>query len=560
MGHDREFSGEERGNITGSVPALAQLTVPDPPRAPRWHLLYFALAAVDLVTVGLSLGLSHQLRGSFERAVTTNSAWAERLGRYSELQTAATLVNAPGNEVFQSKDPDGEEGRLTANWSRFEALRAHAIDELDRAPDPESVQGIRTQLVQLGARVGEIVAESKTILNHVRNDQYGPASESMASMDRIFAIATSELARLGSDVRHIQSSIFAEQRAGVVRLARFEVLIGCLIFMMVGGVTIYGHRLARHARLRHAEQRQSYLALAQASERAESDHRRLLDLSRQAGMAEVSAGVLHNVGNVLNSVGVSIASLRENLARTKAGGVGKLAAVLASDAAKEPRFLIDDARGKQIPAYLASLASALAEEESRARQELDTLQRSLTHIKSVVRGQQGLARSAQVIEQVYLHDLIEDALRLSGVDLDRRRIRLIREYDPNLRLTVDRQLLLQILVNLIRNAVQAMGAPEVRIKTLTIREQTSGEGQLRLEIADTGMGIAADHLPQLFVQGFTTKKDGNGFGLHSSALAAQALNGTLSAESEGPGRGARFRLEIPIQAREEIHEPTSVGS
>jgi two-component system, LuxR family, sensor kinase FixL len=73
--------------------------------------------------------------------------------------------------------------------------------------------------------------------------------------------------------------------------------------------------------------------------------------------------------------------------------------------------------------------------------------------------------------------------------------------------------------------------------------------RLRITVADNGVGVAPESFSRLFTQGFTTKKEGHGFGLHSSALAAEEMGGTLTCVSEGPGRGAAFTLELPLDER-----------
>ena len=70
---------------------------------------------------------------------------------------------------------------------------------------------------------------------------------------------------------------------------------------------------------------------------------------------------------------------------------------------------------------------------------------------------------------------------------------------------------------------------------------------MKISYIDNGIGIPADNLTRIFGHGFTTRKEGHGFGLHSGALAAKELGGALTVESDGPGKGATFTLEFPIQ-------------
>ncbi|MFY0573228.1 ATP-binding protein [Cystobacter fuscus] len=112
----------------------------------------------------------------------------------------------------------------------------------------------------------------------------------------------------------------------------------------------------------------------------------------------------------------------------------------------------------------------------------------------------------------------------------------------------DKHKVLMILVNLISNARYAMESVPQGHRLLVLTLDTLVEGRLRVAVTDNGVGIAEDMLTCIFQHGFTTREGGHGFGLHASALAAQELGGSLVAQSEGPGRGATFILELPYQS------------
>jgi C4-dicarboxylate-specific signal transduction histidine kinase len=170
------------------------------------------------------------------------------------------------------------------------------------------------------------------------------------------------------------------------------------------------------------------------------------------------------------------------------------------------------------------------------------------HIKSIVSMQQKHARAAGAVEEVAVPQLIDEALRLHAVSFERLGIRIERDYGQVPLVSLDRHNLLQILINLLSNARHALVASSQQDKLLAIRVQCSPENKLlRIEVADNGVGIAPEHLPRIFSQGFTTKKEGHGFGLHISALAATELKGKLSCSSPGPGQGATFTLELPLE-------------
>jgi two-component system, LuxR family, sensor kinase FixL len=286
-------------------------------------------------------------------------------------------------------------------------------------------------------------------------------------------------------------------------------------------------------------------ARKEAEGRLSEMHRNLLDVSRQAGMAEVATGVLHNVGNALNSVTVSAGLVTERLRGMHVSGVSRAAELLDAHTAELVAFLTVDSRGRQLPAYLKELARKLAEEREHALAEMHTLSESVRHMDAVVRMQQRHARSAGMEERLPVPELLDDALRLHALFFEREGIQLRREYAPVPPVWVDRHKLLQILFNLVSNARHALlesGRPD---KQLTLRLGPATAGRLRIEVSDNGVGLAPETLPRLFCQGFTTKKDGHGFGLHLSALAAAELHGSLSCTSAGVGEGATFILELP---------------
>jgi two-component system, LuxR family, sensor kinase FixL len=288
------------------------------------------------------------------------------------------------------------------------------------------------------------------------------------------------------------------------------------------------------------------------SERKEAEarlselHRSLVDVSRHAGMAEIATGVLHNVGNTLNSVNVSAHLVVERLRSSRAAGLERAVELLRENASRLGTFFEQDPRGRQLPAYLEALSGQLAQERAAVLEELQRLTESVDHLKSVVSMQQEHARFAGVLERVEVPGLLDDAMRLHAVSFERLGIQLRREYGaPVPAVMVDRHKLLQILVNLLSNARHALLDCERPDKQLTLRVEQAGE-RLRIAVADNGVGIAPEHLQRLFSQGFTTKKDGHGFGLHISALSAEELGGALKCESEGPGKGATFTLELPL--------------
>ena len=274
----------------------------------------------------------------------------------------------------------------------------------------------------------------------------------------------------------------------------------------------------------------------------------LIDASRQAGMAEIATGVLHNVGNVLNSVNVSANLIAERLGPARTGNLLKATALLRAQDGRLGDFLTDDPKGRLLPGYLADLGELLDDERRTARGELDLLTKNIEHIKDIVAMQQTYARVSGVVEVLPVAGLVEDALRLSMDSLERHGVSLVRDFTPVPPVAADKHKALQILINIIRNATLAMDEGGADEKRLTIAIAPKDARSIAIRLTDTGVGIPAENLTRIFSHGFTTRQNGHGFGLHSAALAAQQMGGQLLAHSAGPGRGATFIFELPTAA------------
>ncbi len=278
---------------------------------------------------------------------------------------------------------------------------------------------------------------------------------------------------------------------------------------------------------------------------ADKAHGELVAVARKAGMAEVAIGVLHNVGNVLNSINVSSSVLADRLRQLKSERLNKAVSLLRQNEKNLAAYLSTDPKGQQMMPYLEMLASHVATEQASALEELESLARNIEHIKDIVAVQQSYATHVGLIEPVQVIDLVEDALRMNATGLQRHEIQTTRDYDPNPPVVnADKHKLLQILVNLIRNAKQACDESGRADKHLVVRVY-NGNGTVKISTTDNGVGIPSENLDRIFNHGFTTRKNGHGFGLHNSAIAAKEMGGLLSVASPGSGQGATFTLELP---------------
>jgi len=286
--------------------------------------------------------------------------------------------------------------------------------------------------------------------------------------------------------------------------------------------------------------------VAERTQELEDIHKQLLQASRESGMAEIATNVLHNVGNVLNSVNISTGVLAENMKRSKASSLGLVVALLQEHAADLGEFIASDSKGRLVPTHLAQLSEHLTSEREGNLRELEALRQNVEHIKEIVAMQQDYARVGGLKEVIDVVNLVEDSMRMNEGGLSRHGVEVIREFNDVPLINVEKHKILQILVNLVRNAKHACDGSKRTDKKMTVRV-ANGEGLIKISVLDNGIGIPPENLTRIFNHGFTTWKDGHGFGLHSGALAAKEMGGSLTVHSDGFGRGAAFTLELPCE-------------
>ena len=266
-------------------------------------------------------------------------------------------------------------------------------------------------------------------------------------------------------------------------------------------------------------------------------------------MAEVATGVLHNVGNVLNSVNTSAGVLSERLRSSKVSGVARISEMLEEHKDDLGNFFTQENRGSRLADYLKMLSLHLSEDQALVLKELHELTRNIDHIKEIVAMQQNYAKAAGVVEKLSVPPLVEDALRMHTAALARHAVRIVKQFGDVPEIEVDKHKVIQILINLVSNAKYALDEAAGE-KVLTVGISRNGGGRIRIFVRDNGMGVAAENLTRIFAHGFTTRKTGHGFGLHTGALAAKEMGGSLTVQSEGPGKGATFILELPVRPPE----------
>ena len=269
--------------------------------------------------------------------------------------------------------------------------------------------------------------------------------------------------------------------------------------------------------------------------------------ARLAGMDEVSAGVMHNVGNVLNSVVTSARVSRKRLGQLNLDDLRVVCSKLEENQGGLDEYLVEDERGKHLLPFLAALVEDLESTAGSVGGELETLGEGIDHIANLVGALTQSSKRSGLVERLDLVQQLNSSIELCLLSFETGlQVEVVREFDELPNVMLDRHKLMEILVNLIRNALQAMQSKGDADMRLTVRLKREGEAQLRIEVADSGIGIAAEDLERVFVQGHTTKSDGHGLGLHLSANTATELGGQLSVDSAGLGQGATFTLRLPF--------------
>lgn len=335
-------------------------------------------------------------------------------------------------------------------------------------------------------------------------------------------------------------------RARVTSALHLSLSVGDTVALLILTHSERGFFSRRHIKLatRFSVLATEALSKSVAAERLREADRKLVDVARAAGKAEMASNVLHNVGNALNSVGVAVSVARSKLEGRSWQGLEKVVDSLGEDDLIE--FLGSDPRGPAFSKYIPALMRQLMENRRAVCDELATLADHSEHVRRVIASQQGQAGKSNVETEVSFQEIVEMALDMEATGWARHDLRLYSDLRLFGAVVMDKHKVLQILLNLLSNAKHATLARDDVERLVTIRLSRDAETTvIRLEVEDNGIGIAEESLARVFEHGFTTRDDGNGFGLHSSAILAHDLGGDLTVSSAGPMQGARFLLRVP---------------
>ena len=438
------------------------------------------------------------------------------------------------NGIGQARDYRGVD--VLAAWEYLPSLRCGLVVKQDTAEAFAPVRKLSRAAIALGVLMALLVAflaplAARYLAAPIRELAETQRAFSAGDLTRRARVhSDDEIGKLAAAFNQMADTI--QQQIAALSHARNE------LELRVVGRTADLAKTNLRLQTEVAEHKRSQAEL-------ENIHRQLMEASRRAGMAEIAANVLHNVGNVLNSVNISTGLIVENVKKSRASSLARVVALLREHAHDIGEFITNDPGGKHVPAHLAQLSEQLLADQAAVIGELDSLRRNIDHIKEIVAMQQSYATFGGVTEMVNVADLVEDSLRMNEGALNSRQLEVIREFEPVPPVNVEKHKILQILVNLMRNAKHACDESGRADKRLTVRV-ANGDGRIRISVIDNGVGIPPENLTRIFNHGFTTRKNGHGFGLHSAALAAREMGGALAVHSAGPGTGATFTLELPL--------------
>jgi two-component system, NtrC family, sensor kinase len=482
-------------------------------RMPKWHLIYYVLAIIDLATVSGSLYLNHQIMRIYTNSVEVNQGWAAHLAGLGDLGQHAGAVNAPGNDIFDSKDVAAELKRQKEALGAYERHYAQLHDNIIKDAAPAQVDELHARLDAIEAAMSEMLAEADLIFSYFRKNQAENAGRHMASMDRKFANLSAAIAATAQSMRAIQAGLFEKQVAEAAFLRKFEYLFGALILLMVGCVTVYGHKIAGEFR-RGEEERTRYLdALRQEETKKIELERKLRQSQKMDALGTLAGGMAHEFNNILTPmIGLTKLTLRTLTAE----GVGQ---------SNLKKVIESGERAKKLIAQVLNFSREKPRESSTVA------------LGTVVREALGILTPTVPASVTLRHQ--------STTSRDRVRADPIEMH--------------QVLMNLVGNAVHALkgnnGTIDITLATVTVGADEARILHLapgdyvRLSVADTGCGMDEKTMARVFEPFFTTKGVGEGTGLGLSVVHGIVVdNGGVIKVFSRVNEGTRFDLWFPVAA------------
>ena len=285
--------------------------------------------------------------------------------------------------------------------------------------------------------------------------------------------------------------------------------------------------------------------------------RKTEESAHRAGMAEIASEVLHNVGNAVNTANCCAEVIADRLNNSRLSGLEKAASLLSEQSANVAQFFSEDPRGPKLISYLVTLCGTLQKEQVDNLSELQRLQETIRHIRDAIASQQSHARKSDFRQRVDLRALMNETLLVNEALQKQCGITVTINMPELPLLELNRSRVAQVLVNLEKNALLSMQSVPGKKHELTVNVAILKADMLQIEIRDTGTGFTPEIQERLFGQGFTTREEGSGLGLHYCVNVIREMGGDITAYSDGLGTGARFRITIPRAFPETMNRPAA---
>jgi signal transduction histidine kinase len=271
---------------------------------------------------------------------------------------------------------------------------------------------------------------------------------------------------------------------------------------------------------------------------------KLIDRAHREGQADIAASVLHNVGNILNSVSTSVDTTSRILKNNNLSRLHSANALLREHMASLADFIQNDPRGVKLMHYYLQLGEVLEHDVQQISHNCRRAGTLISSANDVIHAQQQYATAGIEAQPDNLVELLEGVLSLLEISLARHDITLQKNFSPVAPVIVQKQQFIHIVLNILKNARESLQLSAVKDKCIQLTIEQRDTTRVTLTIADNGVGIAPHHLQKIFSFGFTTKKDGHGFGMHACANYMQQMGGSISVHSDGETRGAAFTLSF----------------
>lgn len=277
-------------------------------------------------------------------------------------------------------------------------------------------------------------------------------------------------------------------------------------------------------------------------ERLDQSYRKLMEQAHKKGMADTT-GILHNIANIMNSVNTTQQALESLMENSCLDDLKMANDMLAKRFDELESFIRDDEKGIMLMKYYATLGDSFIRFRNNLKNHVERLLERVSLIEGIINTQQSLTGIRSSLERLDVIPVIENVLKLSRNSIERAGIKIVRSYDKSVRALAQSTKLFHILTNVVKNAVESMESIEDADKVLTI-EVTRDSKHVFIRVSDTGPGIEEGKLESIFAYGFTTKRKGHGFGLHSCANYMTEMKGRIWAENVKDGRGAVFVMQF----------------